>query len=392
MTSYTRRQTLQLLSSLAAGSMIYCNPTLLAQSAESKPPLDWSQAIVDSTMSRIPEPARLGRWGYAVSLFLYGTYLVYQRTREQRLLIYIQGWVDSHVNAAGQIDRSITALDYILPGNLLLVLYKETDQQKYRTAADAIRDTFGTYPRTSDGGLWHAYSRQHQLWLDGMYMSMPFLVRYGLAFHDSHYAFDEAANQLLIYARHLNDSTSGLLFHAYDESGKQPWADPKTHHSSIFWCRSIGWYGMALIEVLEHMPRHHRHRKQLVALVAQLCKTYRDYQDPASGLWYQVVDKGSDARNWLETSSSCMFTYTLSKAVEHGYVPEEYKEPACKGFRGVQTQLSTDSEGHAHIANICIGTNVGDLQYYFDRPRRSDDFHGLGAFLLMNEQLRKTRC
>lgn len=163
--------------------------------------------------------------------------------------------------------------------------------------------------------MWHAYSRQHQLWLDGMYMSMPFLVRYGLAFNDSHYAFDEAANQLLIYARHLNDSASGLLFHAYDESGKQPWADPVTHHSSVFWCRFIGWYGMALTEVLEHMPHRHHHRKQLIMLVAQLCKAYREHQDASSGLWYQVVDKGSDPLNWVETSSTCMFTYTLPKAV-----------------------------------------------------------------------------
>jgi len=85
-----------------------------------------------------------------------------------------------------------------------------------------------------------------------------------------------------------------------------------------------------------------------------------------------------------------MFTYTLSKAIERGYIPAEYKDTSRKGYRGVQTQLSTDSDGHAHIANICIGTNVGDLQYYFDRPRHSDDFHGLGAFLLMNEQLRTT--
>lgn len=392
MTSYTRRQTFQLLSCFTAAAVVCRNPIGLAQSAESKPPVDWSRAIVDSTLSRIPEPARLGSWGYAVSLFLYGTYLVYQRTRDQRLLTYIRAWVDSHVNAAGQIDRPITALDYMLPGNLLLVLHHETGQQKYRTAADTIRHTFDTYPRTSDGGFWHAYSRQHQLWLDGMYMSMPFLVRYGLAFHDSRYAFDEATNQLLIYARHLSDSTSGLLFHAYDESGKQPWADPITHHSSVFWCRSIGWYGMALIEVLEHMPHHHRHRKQLVALVAQLCKAYRRYQDPSTGLWYQVVDKGPDLRNWFETSSSCMFTYTLSKALERGYIPAEYKDTSCKGYRGVQSQLSTDCDGHAHIGNICIGTNVGDLQYYFDRPRHSDDFHGLGAFLLMNEQLRTTDC
>ncbi len=391
MSHYTRRQTLRLLSTATFAAAVAPRAFALP-TPDTAAPTDWSQALVDASMAHIPEPPKLGGWGYAVSLFLYGTYLLYKRTGNQKLLDYIQGWVDSHVNAGGVIDRPITALDYMLPGNLLLVLHKETGQQKYRTAADTIRHTFDNYPRTADGGLWHAYSRQHQLWLDGMYMSMPFLVRYGTAYNDSTYAFDEAARQLLVYAKHLNDPPSGLMFHAYDESGAQPWAEPVTHHSAVFWCRAIGWFGMALIEVLELMPHHHKHRKQLIALVQQLSKAYQRYQDPVTGRWYQVVDKGSDPRNWLETSSSSMFTYTLSKAIARGYIPHTASATMCKGYRGVLTQLSLDSDGHAHIANICEGTNVADLQYYFDRPRRSDDFHGLSAFLIMNEQLRTAVC
>lgn len=192
---------------------------------------DWSKGVIASTMHRKPDPASLGRWGYAISLYLYGQYLVYKRTGDKKYLEYIQGWVDHNIDENGVINRKIDALDYMLPGNLPLVLFKETGQQKYKLAADSIRHRLDTYPRTEDGGLWHALSRQHQLWLDGMYMSMPFLVRYGAAFNDSKYACDEAVKQLLIYASHLNDPASGLLFHAYDESGKQPWADPVTHHS-----------------------------------------------------------------------------------------------------------------------------------------------------------------
>lgn len=172
----------------------------------------------------------------------------------------------------------------MLPGNLLLVLFKETKNERYRKALEAIRQRFDTYPCTEDGAFWHALSRQHQLWLDGMYMSMPFLVRYGKAFGEEKYTSDEAVKQLLIYAKHLNDPSSGLLFHAYDESGKQFWADPVTHHSSIFWCRAIGWYGMALIEVLEMLPHHHPQRKDLIALVRQLTTAYGKCQDQATGL------------------------------------------------------------------------------------------------------------
>ncbi len=353
-------------------------------------PVDWSKDVIANAVHRQPDPAALGKWGYAISLYLYGQYLVYLRTSDKKYLNYIQGWVDNNVDATGTINRKIDALDYMLPGNLLLILFKETGQQKYKTAAESIRKRFDTYPRTEDGGLWHALSRQHQLWLDGMYMSMPFLVRYGAAFDDRQYACDEAAKQLLIYARHLNDPYSGLLFHAYDESGKQPWADPVTHHSPIKWCRAIGWYGMALIEVLEILPHHQPQRAELIKLVRQLAAAYEKYQDSATGLWYQVVDMPTEPGNWLETSSSCMYTYTLSRAIERGYISKRFARVSSRGYAGVQAQLSHDSDGFAHIANICEGTNVGDLAFYLNRPKSTDDFHGIGAFLIMNEQLRKT--
>jgi unsaturated rhamnogalacturonyl hydrolase len=353
---------------------------------------DWSKALCDATMQRTADPTKLGGWGYAISLYLYGQFLVYKRTGEKKYLDYIQGWVDKHVSEDGVIDRPISALDYMLPGNLLLVLYAETKQEKYRKAADSIRHRLDTYPRTEDGGLWHALSRQHQLWLDGMFMSMPFLVRYGAAFHDETYANDEATKQLLVYIKHLDDPATGLMWHAYDESGAQSWADPVTHHSSILWCRAIGWFGMALIEVLEILPHNHPHRKELIAQVVQLTHAYAKYQDSTTGLWYQVVDKGAIAGNWLETSSSSMYTYTIYMAVQNKYIPKKMLEVACRGYRGVLTQLSGDADGQAHIANICGGTNVGDLNYYRNRPRNTDDFHGLGAFLIMNEQLRQSRC
>jgi unsaturated rhamnogalacturonyl hydrolase len=389
----TRREVLRLI---AAAPLLVGSVANAAEPSNEKkaiePPTDWSKGMIESTMHRTPAGGDLGGWGYAVSLYLYGQYLFYKRTGERRHLDYIQGWVDRHVNEQGVIDRSITALDYMLPGNLLLVLYKETKQQKYKIAADTIRHTFDTYPRTEDGGFWHAYSREHQLWLDGMFMSMPFLVRYGDMFDERKYTCDEAAKQLLIYAKHLNDPASGLMFHAYDESGAQKWADPKTHHSAIFWCRAIGWFGMALVEVLEVMPHKHPQREELIRLVRQLAAAYERYQDPATGLWYQVVDKGADPGNWHETSSSSMYTYTLSKAVQRGYIAKKYNAVACKGYRGVLTQLSRDEDGFVHIANICEGTNVGDLQYYYARQRKQDDFHGLGAFLIMNEQMRTSGC
>jgi unsaturated rhamnogalacturonyl hydrolase len=218
-------------------------------------------------------------------------------------------------------------------------------------------------------------------------MSMPFLARYGKLFGDGHYANDEATKQLTIYASHLNDPKTGLMFHAYDESGASKWADPVTHHSAEFWCRAMGWFGMTLIEVLEVLPRNHPRRPQLIAQVRQLVDAWSKYQDPQSGLWFQVVDKGKDPDNWLETSSSSMYTYVTSMAVKRGYVAKRYDKTAQHGYSGVLSKISLGSDGLTNLTDICEGTNVADLAYYFARKRNENDFHGLGAFLIMNEHI-----
>jgi unsaturated rhamnogalacturonyl hydrolase len=348
--------------------------------------VDWSKAVVESTMKRYPNPADLGSWGYAKALYLFGEYLVWKRTGDPRYLQYVKGWVDSHVDAQGNIDHNLEALDFMLPGNLLVLLYQETKEEKYKLAADKIRGRLKTYPRTADGGFWHAtgQSRQYQLWGDGVFMSMPFLVRYGRRFGESSYANDEAASQLITYASHLR-SSEGLLYHAYDESRATPWADPATHHSAEFWCRAMGWFGMTLIDVLEVLPANHPKRPQLIAILQDLVRGLAKYQDIKTGLWYQVVDKGSNPRNWLETSSSSMYTYVISMAVKRGFVDQKYDAAAKRGYQGVLTKISLDADGMANITDICEGTNVADLNYYLARKRNVNDFHGLGAFLIMNE-------
>lgn len=365
--------------------------TAVARAERSLPP-DLSVAVVEETIKDHPTPASLGKWGYTAGLTLYAMNKVYQRTHDPRYLRYIQAWADAHVNAQGEIDHPIDALDDMLPGMLMVSLYRETGELRYKLAAEAIRRRFDTYPRTKDGGFWHGAEYPHQLWLDGTYMSLPFLVQYGELFGDRRYADSEAAKQLLVYASHLNDPKTGLLFHAYDETGTQPWARPGSHHSSYFWARSIGWYGMALIEVLETMPKNDLDRPKLVALVRQLVYAFERYQEPQTGLWHNVVDKPEQPGNWLESSASSMYIYIISKAVQRGYVQQRYSRVACKGYRGLLAQLITTPDHDVSIPNICAGTVVGDLAYYLKRSRNTNDLHGIGAFLLMNEQMREAPC
>src|SRR5712692_4771972 len=382
-----RRKSTRIVAALI-GLVISAQATIIPATVPA--PVDWSTALVESTMKRYPTAESLKDWGYAKSLYLYGVYLVYLRTKDPRYLEHLKSWVDLHIDDKGTINRPINALDYMLPGNLLLILYKETKQPKYKLAADNLRKTFDTYPRTKDGGFWHANttSRQWQLWADGVFMSLPFLARYGKMFADSTYANNEVTKQILIYYKHLNDPATGLLWHAYDESGAQPWADPTTHQSGYHWCRAIGWFGMTLIQLLELLPKNHPKRAEFLASVQQLAKAFEKYQDGKTGLWYQVVDKGNVEGNWLETSSSSMFSYMMWMGARRGYLSKNFTDVALKGYRGVLTKLSMGADGLTNLVDICEGTNVSDLAYYFARKRNVNDFHGLGAFLIMNEELR----
>lgn len=387
--------TLALLLVALCGTVLSAGaPERTVPSAERLLPGDLSVAVVEQTIKDHPTPSSLGPWGYTRGLTLYAIEKVYERTRDPRYLRYIRAWADTHVDAQGEIDHSIDALDDIQPGMLLLSLYRRTGELRYKLAAERIRRRFDTYPRTKDGGLWHGAvtEHQHQLWLDGMYMSMPFLVQYGELFGDQKYAYSEATKQLLVYASHLNDPSTGLLFHAYDELGTQSWAEPDTHHSSYFWGRSIGWYGMALIEVLETMPKDDPGRPRLIALVRQLVGAFERFQDPKTGLWYNVVDKPNEPGNWLESSASSMYIYVISKAVQRGYVRKSYAAVACKGYHGMLGQLIANPDHDVSVTNICAGSVVGDLPYYLARPRNTDDIHGIGAFLIMNEQMRNAPC
>ncbi|MCX5094315.1 glycoside hydrolase family 88 protein [Streptomyces sp. NBC_00365] len=348
---------------------------------------DWSVALIDSTMARYT-PSTIGGWSYPVGLYLYGQYLTYKRTHDARYLTYIKSYVDRFVSSDGSISQSFNSLDSMQAGRLLTILHHETGQDRYRKAALKIRSRLNTYPRTSDGGFWHAdtSSRAHQLWSDGVYMVNPFLVEYGKEFGDATYANDEAAKQLYVYGNHLQVA-NGLLKHAYDESKTASWADPATGLAPEHWCRAVGWYAMAIVNVLDAIPVDHPRRPQLVGIFRRLAAGLEKTQDPATGRWFQVIDKGGRGDNWTETSCSSMFTYALSRGAQQGYLDPHYASVAQRGYQGVLARISVGSDGRTNLTDISIGTNVGDYAYYIARDRATNDFHGLGAFLIMNEQL-----
>jgi len=347
-------------------------------------PGDWSTAVVDATIARRPATS-LGL-GYTDALFLYGTHLVHERTGDPRYLAYLKAWGDAKVKPDGSTGSSYDNLDSMLVGNVFLVLARETGEARYTLAATRIRQRLATYPRTSDGGFLHNTAFTGQLWADGAFMAQPFVARYGAQVGDGAWAFDEATRQLITYFGHLR-SPDGMLLHAYDETRRQSWADPVTGTSPEVWCRAVGWFGMATVDVLDVLPATHPNRAALVDVVRSLADGFRRWQDPVSGRWFQLPTKPGLAGNWTETSCSSMYTFVLSRAVARGYLDASYEPTAAKGYQGVLARTSVGSDGRAQISEIVVGTNVGNERYYLDRPREVNDFHGVGAFLVMNEEL-----
>jgi unsaturated rhamnogalacturonyl hydrolase len=380
---------------------------------------DWSIAMAESTMLRSPLPQNLGDWEYSRALVLHGMYLLFKRTGDVRYLNYLKAWVDKHTNTNGDIInddgsvRSLNALDYMLPGNAVLDWWLEDSDpnkglstNKYRRMMQTIRNrltnannTSGglpnwstAYPRNSDSGFWHSTGATDQMWLDGVFMAQKFNVRYGNQFGDSTYAFNEATTQLLDMDSHLKDTTTGLYWHAYDQPGgtTQPWVVAGTSHSPEFWCRAMGWYGMTLVETLETLPTGHANYAATLAALQGLIPAWANFQDPATGRWFQVVNKATNPSNWTETSCSSMYGYVISRSIQLGYVSASFRGVANAAYDGVLQKITFNPENATlfadltDITDISEGTNVGaNDTYYFTRMRPVNDRHGLGAFLIM---------
>ncbi len=356
---------------------------------EIKEPLYYAKASVE-TMMRKFKAADLppkGHFHYHQGVFLSGVYQTYLSCGDKRYFQYIKDWADSCLNEEGvPIDFDKGQLDDLQPGILLFSLFNETQNIKYKKTLDILISVLKEFPRNKIGGFWHKEWYPEQMWLDGLYMGGPIGAEYGARFHDPE-LFDLVAQQVRLMIRMTKDEETGLLYHAWDCSKAEPWADAETGRSPEFWGRSIGWVPVAILDDLDFFPEDYEKQGEMEQYVRELLQAVCRYQS-RQGRWYQVVDKGGQEGNWLETSCSCLFVAALCKAVRRQILPETYLEQARKGYEGVITSLSWDGEDLL-VGDVCIGTGVGDYQHYCERSTSVNDLHGVGAFLIMCAEMQK---
>jgi unsaturated rhamnogalacturonyl hydrolase len=339
--------------------------------------VDWGKLVIDT---EIAGKTSLGST-YPEGLILHGMSKTYKRLKDPTYLTFLTKSVGSWGVADG------TSLDNIMHMAALCDTYEFTQTASYKAPADATRKIFDTYPTTTDGAFWHANNgtRDHQLWGDGVFMSLSFLTRYATVFNDPT-VYPIAVTNLSVTATHLKNSATGLFWHAYDESGAATWAQPTTKSNQISWGRAMGWFSLASVMTLEMLPATDPGRAQIETILKDLLTAVAKYQDATTGRWFQVVDMGTNAQDWVETSCSSMYSYAIWWAYQHGLLDASYAAVATKGFNGVMQMVTKSATNTTTIAKICTGLNASAaVTDYFSHPTASNDQHGIGSFLLMWE-------
>ncbi len=356
----------------------------------------WSVRMAQSEMTRCPEAWQLDfvktpKWGYCHGVVLCAMLNLYDAYGDEQYRNYALQYCDQMIHDDGSITSyrpSDLSLDGINAGKILFRIYEQTKNIKYQKALNLLRAQLACQPRTKEGGFWHKLRYPNQMWLDGIYMGSPFYAEYAFR-HNQPEDYQDVIRQFIVCARHTYDPTTGLYRHAWDEARKQPWADKKTGQSPHTWGRAMGWYAMALVDALEFIPPHEPGRDSVMSILDNVVKQIARWQDKKSGLWYQVIDRSGDKGNYLESSVSTMFIYTLYKGVRLGLIDASYLNIAERGYQGVLDHfIEVDENGVVSITQTCAVAGLGgtpyrsgDYDYYINETIRSNDPKAVGPFI-----------
>ncbi len=371
----------------------------VAAAAQPKP---YSQQMAQTAMRTWPDsfavkPGNPARWSYDQGVILKGIEGIWKLYGDATYFNYIQHSMDYYVREDGTIKdykRDEFNIDHTNNGKLVMLLYNITGKEKYKKAIDLIRSQYNDHPRTKEGGFWHKKIYPWQVWLDGLYMGQPGYAEYAKwAKQDT--VFDDIARQFINIERHTRDAKTGLLYHGWDESREQKWANKETGCSPHFWGRAMGWYGMAMVDVLDHFPASHPGRDSIIGILNRFVKAVVKVQDAKSGVWYDILDLPGREKNYKEASASCMLVYTIAKAVRNGYIPASYLANAKKGYNGIIKEfIEVDANGQTNLKGTVSVSGLGgkpyrdgSFDYYMSEPVVVNDPKGMGAFILCSVEM-----
>jgi len=379
-----------------------------------------SLKVVRSEMKRNPEASYIDgqegnlKWNYTTGLELKAFMDVYEilakaisrklgsrqarndkcGTRKDKILEYVDAWYDAIIDETGTIykyKRTNYSTDHICPGRTLFQLYDITGKEKYRMAMDTLYRQIQEQPRTPEGGFWHKKIYPNQMWLDGLYMAQPFYAEYTKRYVDDNLKeanYADIAKQFQLVYDHTYDPATGLLRHAWDSSHEMFWCDKTTGQSEHAWGRAMGWYAMALVDVAEILPEGEP-RSEIIDLLNKVMDSIMDYNEMSSFMWYQVLDCPGRSGNYLESTCSAMFVYTLLKGTRLGLLKNFTADDARRFYnKMLQCFVRLDKDNIINLTQCCEVAGLGGKQnrsgtfeYYINEPVRSNDPKGIGPLI-----------
>ena len=358
--------------------------------------LPLSQRLADTLMNRIwleddGTPIGIPRnWTYEQGVQIKAAEQVWYATGDAKYFDFIKRGMDYWFDKDGNLTKYNLEeynIDHVTPGRGLLTLYRVTNDEKYKKAADLIRSQLKTHPRTKEGGFWHKKIYPNQMWLDGLYMGEPFYAEYSQVFGEDNW--NDIANQFVWMEKHARDAKTGLLYHGWDESKEQRWANKKSGLSPHVWGRAMGWYAIALVDVLDYFPKNHPRRAELIAILNREVEAIAKFQDK-DGLWWDIIDLPGKEKNYHESSASAMFVYAVAKGVRQGNLPDKHLKTVRTGWAGIEKEFikelsdgSLDWEGTVSVSGL--GGNPyrdGSYEYYMSEKLRTNDAKGLGPAVM----------
>ena len=362
-----------------------------------KPDEPLSVRMVRSEIKRAPEATFLDgqegnfKWNYTTGLELRSFLAVSRAYDIPEFDAYVRAWydgiLDEEGNIGGKYDLQKYNLDHICPARTLLSLYSVTPDKRYAKAIETVRRQLEGQPRTEAGAFWHKQVYPGQVWLDGLYMAEPFYAVYADIIHETA-DFDDITTQFKVAAEKTYDPVTGLYRHAWDETKQMFWADPVTGQSAHCWGRALGWYTMALVEVLPFFPKDHPGKAELQGILEGILVTLPKYADPETGMWYQVLDCPGREGNYLESTCSAMFTYAYLCAAREGYAVPDSVDPKALYESLVKKFIREDEDDTLNLTDCCAVAGLGGkenrsgtFEYYINEKVTENDPKGVGPFI-----------
>ncbi|MBN2697198.1 MAG: glycoside hydrolase family 88 protein [Bacteroidales bacterium] len=366
----------------------------------------WSVRMASTVMERYPELTDMDRlfhkrknpkWQYDIAMLAQAIDKL--GSVDEKYSRYMKRYIDFFIGDDGSIYNYNLCdynMDKINPGNNLILLYQRTGEEKYKKAIDQLVDQLEGQPHNPDGGFWHKSIYPHQMWLDGIYMSSPFMARYAQAFNEPEW-YDEVVRQITVIEKHTRDIHTGLLYHGYDASRGMKWSNDSTGCSPHFWGRAMGWYLMAIVDALDFFPESHPGRNDLIAVLNRTSEALLKVRDKETGLWYQVLDRPDEEGNYLESTGTCMFAYAFAKGANRGYLDQSYLDVAEEAFESILKEfIRVDADGRVNITNACYGAGLGGLhyrsgsyEYYISERSGMNDSKAVAPFIMLSIELNR---